>query len=235
MPEIYRLRYKFRIGYSAGFNEGLMGHPNENVLPEEAWKAPELLTIKNYQRATDTKVKKGSDHYFEKELTYYKIGFNWGFLHGSEQRDELADSFPEARFERIMAAFANCIKVLFLEVNRNMNLGAVMSIDPDEELRSRLSIINEFLEQKQPEHFSKAFLDSIKNLLAENRFQKALDEFSLEARKLKDIEAYSAALSIKSDFIKLRNASKYKSISKEEYRERFQSLGKEIYKCISST
>jgi hypothetical protein len=226
--------YNFRAGYTFGFNEGLTGKVNKHKLPGNQWNSAEKLDLERMRNLPDIKELYLQDSENGEIHEYYKIGYNWGHLQGREVREPLKDEISEQAFEKCMDEFANCMRILYLQINRERYLAGVIFIEPESEKNRRIKFMNHFVMNTGGNKPDKTILQDIKTLLSENKVQQALDKSLTYFRDQKDLSHFNAVLTLKSNLMALREASKNLKIEKADYLIEKWCLGKSLSGMIDA-
>ena len=206
-------QYKYRLGYTEGFNDALENKPNLNSLPEEEWMPKEKTDPSQYelQKTTDYSV------YNQIEDSYdtYKIGYNWGYFHGVEERARLKNHISEDKFEKRMSEFANALKIIYLQINRERYLFS-WNLETEIEKNSRRKFVDKFVNNSNEIIPNPTKLNEIKKLLSESKLQRALDSSIIYFKEQKNVEAYSTSLTFISKLMILRDDVKKGKINRED-------------------
>jgi len=205
MEDIYACGYNFRVGYTYGFNDGLMGKSNEYKFPETSLNTDEKLDLQKRRSKVFTINENNSSILEDNELfvsrdansekhEYLKIGFNWGHNHGSEVRESLRNDIPEEKFEKSMSEFSNCMPILFLQINKEKYLVSVTTAELEREKEFRMSFIAKFIHKSDEIFPDKATLENIKKTLSENKVQQANLQSLIYFENQKNVEVYGSIL-----------------------------------------
>ena len=116
-----------------------------------------------------------------------------------------------------MSAFAKSVRILYLQINEDSYLHGVSALKPEEEKGMRIELFNYFLEKSSTPDTDRSAIDAIKNLIAENKVQQAIDNSTKHFRAQKTLMSFEFALSLKSRLMDIRKANKLNDISEEAY------------------
>ena len=216
---VKNLGYNLRYGYTDGFNAGLTASGNEFRIPEEQWNSPEKLDPGKYLRYPYENDAMPEYEYASEKKEHYRVGYNWGYMHGGQVREDLRNSMPEGIFDESMEDFANALEISYLQVGKERYLHGITSLEPEAEKGYRLKFINEFLSAQEGEKPERADLDAIRERIAEKKIQQAIDGSIIYYRALKNLSAYSQARTFQSRLMKIRRASQEKKVPGEEYQD----------------
>lgn len=205
------------MGYTYGFNAGLIRSENRYFIPEQEWNSAEKLNPGKYLREEKGDSSSACFEYAGQKKVYHNIGYNWGYLHGSEVRADMKSQVSEREFELTMSAFAKSVRILYLQINEDSYLQCVTELKPDEEKGMRIELFNYFLQKSSEPETDRSALDNIKKLIAENKVQQAIDHSTNHFREQKNIMGFDVALSLKSRLMDIRKANKMDDITEEVY------------------
>jgi hypothetical protein len=217
MAHAKELGYNYRVGYTIGFNDGLTGSVNKYMLHQSVWKPAEELDFNKKDGLLEEQSFASMLDDFRVKPLHFKIGYNWGHLHGSEERKILEVKIPAERFERSMAHFANVLKIIDLQIRKEFYLHGITYAEPEKEKKGRINFIHRFADISKVPIPDKPSLEAIKSLVGEKKVQQAVDTAADYFGKQRDLETYSAVLSLKSRLIDIREDSKRKKLSREDY------------------
>lgn len=209
--------YNLRYGYTDGFNAALTDSENEFSLPVRRWDSVMKLDPGKYLRIQDENDPLPEYEYANEKKEYYKVAYNWGYLHGNLTRNELKIGIAEEVFEKVLSDFANVLEINFLQISKERYLHGVTSLVPEKENGYRKELIYEFLMKPDEIKADGAALEAIHKLITEKKVQQAIDQSRTYFRAQKNLEAYSLSISLLSRLMGIRNSSKCDEISREEY------------------
>ena len=224
--------YRYREGYTAGFGDGLTGKANEHEMPESEWK-PKDKTGHTPEKSFEVFSKTESAAYTASEkLQKFKVGYNWGYLHGSEEREELKGKIPSGIFEKSMEEFADAISILYLKINKQRYLYGVWDLKPELEKKGRLSFISLFLKGPDEIKADKQKLEEIRGLLAGDKLLRAIDASITYFKGQKDISAYLKSLSMRTELDDLRQKNKAKKLDSEVYKSEMRNIASSLSELV---
>ncbi len=228
------LGYNYRVGYTIGFNDGLTGTKNKYELPQSVWKPAEELDFHNKEGLLEEQSFASMLDDFRVKPLHFKIGYNWGHLHGTEERKTLNGKIPEEKFERSMKCFANILKIRDLQIRKEYYLHGITFAEPEKEKTGRINFIHLFVDIPATVMPDRSALEEIKTLIGEKKVQQAVDAAANYFGAHRDLEAYSSALSIKSRLMDIREESRRKKLSHGNYLIDMQAVEETLLVLIDS-
>jgi hypothetical protein len=229
---IKNIGYNFRTGYTLGFNDGLTDKINKHELPESEWMPADKIDLEYIRRHQEEfKFLLSPETYGEKN-EYHKIGYNWGHMQGREAREALKNEMPGQDFEKSLGEFANCLRIIYLQINKEYYLHGVAALEPEKEKEWRLSFIYLFVKKTGEILPGKEIPREIKTLLSESKLLQAIDKAIPYFKELKNLNDYTAALTLKSKLMDLRGESKKQKIEKADYLAEKRRLGNSLSELI---
>lgn len=236
MRNIYTCGYDLRVGYTERFNDGLTGKANKHQLSETEWNSPDKLdSMKSpyYVRGMHTL----SIFQTDGEISeYHKTVYNWGYQHGNDARELMKQYFPNKQFEQSMLDFAECMKILYLQINKERYLEGITSMDPEDEKAMRHRLMDRFTEDGSKMAPEKPILLGFQKCLSENKLQRAIDDSANYFSDQRDLNNFCFSLTLKSKLMRLRNVLRNEEIEKEAYlyekRKLEDSMSERINKCL---
>lgn len=222
------LQPRFIDGYTNGYCDGLAMSANAQILPEEQWNSKEKLDLKKMKedRAAMSGMKSESDL----QLEYEMIGYNYGYSHGSRQRDILRNEISTDYFDKHVELLSQTMKIQFLKVNRKGgNCYRKAAMDPDGENRFHTSFTYLFSIDG-----GKSKLDLIRQLLKEKKTQQAISKAVVYFDRRKNLSDYCSAITLEAKLMELRSAKIKKNITNEDYQIEKWQIEKALSELIGA-